>query len=118
MEANKRAYFALVAATLINQRQYNGVYAYDLSKHIVISFSNVTINSPHFYDYNRSAAISGDRLSFYDYATGTHISVSINGNNVDCYDYESGRYISFTVNSSDVSAYDYDTSIHYNFIVN
>lgn len=117
MEANKRACFALVAATLVNLKQYNGVYAYDLSKHIDISSSNVNTNSPHFYDHNRGAAISGDRQSMYDYATGTHVSVSINGNNVDCYDYESGRYINFTVNGSDVSAYDYETSAHYNFNV-
>ena len=118
MEANKRAIFALVAATLVNQRQYNSVYAYDLSKHIAVSSSNVTSNSPHFYDHNRGAAISGDKQSLYDYATGSHVSTNINGSSVECYDYESGRHITFIVNGSNVSAYDYETSTHYNFNVN
>lgn len=118
MEANKRASFALVAATLVNTRRYNSVYAYDLSKHITISSSNVTSSSKLFYDHNRGAAISGDRQSLYDYATGSHVSVNINGNSVECYDYESGRHITFMVNGSNVSAYDYETSTYYNFNVN
>ena len=118
MEANKRACFALVAATLVNRQQYNGVYDFHQSRHISVSTSNADTSTPNFYDHNRGAYVSGNSQSMYDYATSAHVSINMNGNIVDCYDYESSTYISFTVNGTSVGAYDYETGSHYNYNVN
>lgn len=118
MEANKRACFALVAATLVNRQQYNGVYDFHQSRHISVSTSNADTSTPNFYDHNRGAYVSGNSQSMYDYATSAHVSINMNGNSVDCYDYESSTYISFTVNGTNVGAYDYETGSHYNYNVN
>lgn len=118
MEANKRACFAMIAATLVNKQQYNGVYDYHQGRHITVSSSNVTTSTPSFWDYNRRGAVSGNTQSMYDYPSSAHVSININGNRVDCYDYEKSSHITFTVNSNSVSAYDYETSSHYNYSVN
>ena len=118
METNKRACFAMIAATLVNKHQYNGVYDYHQGRHINVSSSNVTSRTPSFWDYNRGGAISGNTHNMYDYPSSSHVSININGNRVDCYDYESSCHITFTVNNNSVSAYDYETSSHYNNNVN
>ena len=118
MEANKRACFALVAATLVNKKQYHCVYDYYQSKHISVSVSNAESNTPNFYDHNRGASITGNSQGMYDYATSSHVSININGKRGDCYDYESGTYISFSVNGSNVGAYDYEISSHCSYNVN
>lgn len=118
MEANKRACFAVVAATLVNAKRYNDVYDYQQSRHIAISVSNADSKTPHFYDHNRGAAVSGSNQGMYDYATSSHVSIHVNGKRVDCYDYETSSHITFTVNSNGVSAYDFETSMHYNYSVN
>ena len=118
MEDNKRACFALVAATLVNKKRYNGVYDYHQSCHIAVSSSYVSGKTPNFYDHNRGAAISGNSQGMYDYATSSHVSIHENGKCVDCYDYESSSHITFTVNDNSVSAYDFETSSHYNYSVN
>lgn len=107
MEANKRACFALVAATLVNRQQYNGVYDFHQSRHISVSASNADSSTPNFYDHNRGANVCGSSQSMYDYATSAYVSINMNGNRVDCYDYESSTNISFTVNGTNVGAYDY-----------
>lgn len=78
----------MIAAVLVNKRQYNGVYDYQQSKHIAISSSNVTTSTPSFWDFNRGGAISGNTQDMYDYPTSSHVSINIQGNRVDCYDYE------------------------------
>lgn len=118
MEDNKRACFAVVAATIVNKRQYNGVYDYHQSRHFSVSCSNVTTSTPNFYDYNRGGVVSGNAQGMYDYATSSHVSINMNGNRVDCYDYESSTHVIFTVNGSNVGVYDYATSSHYNYTVN
>ena len=115
MEMNKRACFAVIAATLVNKKQYNSVYDYFQNKHIAISVSNAGTRAPDFYDHNRRGSVSGDDQSMYDYPSSSHVSININGNNVECFDYESNKHISFNVNGTDVSAYDYETSSHYNY---
>lgn len=118
METNKRACFALIAATLVNKHQYNSVYDYQQGRHINVSSSNVTTSTPSFWDHNRGGAISGSTQSMYDFPSSAHVSINVNGNRVDCFDYESSSHISFTVNNNSVSAYDYETSSHYNYSVN
>lgn len=118
MEANKRACFAVVAATLVNEKRYNGVYDYAQSRHISISVSNAGTRTPHFFDHNRGASVSGNAQGMYDYATASHVSIHLNGKRVDCYDYETSTHITYTVNNNSVSAYDYETSSHYNYNVN
>lgn len=115
MEVNKRACFAVVAATLVNKKQYNGVYDCFQSKHISVSVSNAETRTPGFYDHNRKGSVSGDDQSMYDYPSSSHVSMNLNGNNVECFDYESSKHISFNVNETDVSAYDYETSSHYDY---
>lgn len=117
MEANKRACFAVVAATLVNKRPYNGVFDYFQSKHIAVSVSNAETRNPDFYDYNRKGSVSGDDQNMYDYPSSSHVSIDINGKNVGCYDYESKKHVSFDVSGSNVSAYDYETSSHYSYSV-
>lgn len=118
METNKRACFALVAATLVNKRRYNGVYDYFQGKHINVSSTNVETSTPHFYDHNRGASVSGSYQGMYDYATSSHVSIRINDRRIDCYDYESGNHITFTVNGNSISAYDYETNSYYNYSIN
>lgn len=118
MEANKRACFALVAATLVNKKYYHGVYDYSQSKHIAVSVSNADSNTPNFYDHNRGGAISGNAQGMYDYPTSSHISIHVNGNKVECYDHESSSSISFTVNDNSVGSYDYEFSSHCSYSVN
>ena len=118
MEANKRACFAMVAATLVNRNQYNGVYDYHQGRYIPISSSNVETSTPSFWDYNRGGAVSGNTQSMYDYPSSTNVSININGNRVDCYDYESSSHSTFTVNGSSICAYEYETSSYYNYCAN
>ena len=108
----------LIAAVIVNQRQYNGVYDYQQSKHISASSSNVETNTPSFWDFNRDGAISGNTQGMYDYPTSSHVSINVQGSRMDCYDYETRSHITFHVNGNSVSAYDFETSSHYNYSVN
>lgn len=117
MENNKRACFAVVAATLVNKKRYNGVYDYHQSKHIAVSSSNVESKSPNFYDHNRGGAVSGNNHGMYDYPSSSHVSVYVSNKRVDCYDYETSSHLNFNVNGSSVSAYDFQMSSHYNYSV-
>ncbi len=118
MENNKRACFALVAATLINNIEYKSVFDYQQGKRLSVSSSNISSDTPRYYDYNRKAPVSGTRQRLYDYATSSYVSIRINGNKVNCYDYETSAYINFTVNGSNVVAYDYENSSYFNYNVN
>ncbi len=118
MEQGKRACFALIAAAIVNRREYLSVYDFQISGHLNITASNVQTNTPSFYDHNRGGAVSGSLNSMYDFPSSSHVSMTLNGNQVNCYDYESGYHINFNVNGNSVSAYDFQTSSHYNFIVN
>ena len=118
MEDNKRACFAVVAATLVNKKRYNGVYDYFQSRHISVSSSNAESTTPHFYDHNRGGAISGCNHGMYDHLTSSHVSIHVNNNRVDCYDFETKSHLTYNVNGNSVSAYDFQTSSHYNYSVN
>ena len=113
MEANKRACFALIAASLVNKKQYNSVHDYQQGRTITIS----SMNSGSFYDHNRGGNISGNDNSMFDHVTGTHVSINLNDNTVNCFDFESNNHINYTVNGSSVSAYDFQTSSHYSYSV-
>ena len=117
MEINKRACFAVIAATLVNKKAYDGVFDFSQSKHIAVSTSNAETGTPDIYDYNREGTVSGDYQSMYDYPSSSHVSIDIKGKDMECFDYESGKYISFNVNGSNVSAYDYETCSYYSYCV-
>lgn len=117
MKADKRACFAVVAATLVNKRAYNGVYDCHQSKHLTISTSNANTSNPEFYDHNRNHSVSGNDKSMYDYATSSHVSINVTGSTVDCYDYETSSSITFNVNGNNVDAYDFETSSNYSYCV-
>ena len=118
MEQGKRACFALIAAAIVNRREYLSVYDFQIGGHLSISVSNVKTSTPTFYDHNRGGAISGSLNGMYDFPSSSHVSMTINDNQVNCYDFESGYHISFNVNANSVSAYDFADSCHYNYSVN
>ena len=114
MEDNKRACFALIAASLVNKTQYNNVHDLQRARSIVVS----TTDCRNFFDHNRCGAISGSANDMFDHVTGTHVSVNVSGNIVNCFDNESATPISFTVNGSNVSSFDNETGRNYNYNVN
>ena len=62
MEQGKRVCFALIAAAIVNQREYLGVYDFQIGGHLSISVSNVQTSTSSFYDHNRGGAISGSLI--------------------------------------------------------
>ena len=117
MEANKRACFAFVAATIINKQLYNSIYDYHQLKSITISSQNVKSDNPTFYDYNRGGSISGNLQNMYDHISSSNISIRRNANNVSCYDQETHTSVMFTVNNYSITAYDYEMGKYYNYSV-
>lgn len=117
MEDNKRACFAVVAATLVNKKRYNGVYDFNQSRHIAVSSSNVDRKSPDFYDHNRGGAITGNDCGMYDHPSTSHVSIHVSNKRVDCFDFETNSHLNYCVNGNSVSAYDFQTSSHYNYSV-
>ena len=117
MKNDKRACFALVAATIINNQRYNGVYDMSLGSFASISSSGTNDSYLSFFDYNRGGYVSGNKMGLYDFPTSSHVSITINGNNVSCFDFESGNYVSYTVNGGSVAAFDYQTGRNYNYSV-
>lgn len=117
MRADKRACFALIAATFINNRCYNSVYDYLSGRYINISSSGVNSNYISFFDYNRGGYVSGNNSSMYDYPTSSYVTITINNHTVNCFDYETSSYVVFTVNSNGVSVFDYQTSSNFNYNV-
>ena len=117
MRDDKRACFALIAATLVNKRRYNSVYDYSASKYVNVSSSNIQSSYLSFFDYNRGGYISGDFQNLYDFPTSSFVSLQQHGNKLSGYDYETGSNIDFTVHGNDVTVYDYQTYNHYNYSV-
>lgn len=113
MEDNKRACFALIAASLVNKSQYNNVHDFQLGKTITVS----TTDCRSFYDHNRGGNISGNASSMFDHVIGTHVSINLNGNTVNCFGFETSNHVSFNVNGNNVSAFDFETSSHYNYSI-
>ena len=60
-------YETLIAAAIVNQREYLGVYDFQFGGHLSISASNVQTRTPSFYDHNRGGAISGSLNGMYDF---------------------------------------------------
>lgn len=118
MKDDKRACFALIAATIVNKRRYVSVYDFTASKHISVSTSGVDSNYLSFFDFNRGGYVSGSSESLYDYPTSSFVSFNKHGNTISCYDYETGSFVDFTVNGYCISAYDYQLSTFYNYNVN
>lgn len=118
MRDDKRACFALIAATIVNKRRYVSVYDFTVSKHISLSVSGVESNYLSFFDYNRGGYVSGNSESLYDYPTSSFVSLNKRGNTISCYDYETGSFVDFTVSGYGISAYDYQLSTFYNYNVN
>ena len=118
MEQGKRACFALIAAAIVNQREYMSVYDFEKGIHLHISASSVQTIVLSFYDHNRGGAISGSINGMYDFPSSSHVSVMVNDNQVNCYDFESGYHVNYSVNDNNVSAYDFADSCHYNYSVN
>ena len=117
MESEKRACFALIAATIVNKRRYNSVYDFQKSKYINVSSSGINSNYMSFFDYNRGGYVSGSENNMYDYPTSAYVSIIVHNNLVSCFDYESGTYVNYTVNSNGITAFDYQTSSYYNYSV-
>lgn len=118
MRDDKRACFALIAATIVNRRRYISVYDFKASKHISVSTSGVESNYLSFFDYNRGGYISGSLGSLYDYPTSSFVSFNKHGNTISCYDYETSSFVNFTVSGNGISAYDYQLLAFYNYNVN
>lgn len=118
MKNDKRACFALVAATIINKQRYNGVYDMSLGTFASISSSGTNDSYLSFFDYNRGGYVSGNKMGLYDFPTSSHVSITIINNNVvSCFDYETVNYVQYTVNGSSVVAFDYQTGNNYNYSV-
>lgn len=117
MKNDKRACFALVAATIINKQRYNGVYDLNIGTFVCISSSGTNDNYLSFFDYNRGGYVSGSKGGLYDFPTSSHVSITINGNMVSCFDSESSNYVFYTVNGGNVAAFDYQTGKNYNYSV-
>lgn len=117
MEQNKRACFALIAATLVNRCSYSIVYDINASSFINISSSGVNSQYLSFFDYSRGGYISGNETSMYDYPTSSYVSIIIRGNEVDCYDYEYCSHVVFRVNGNCVSAHDFQVSFNYEYSI-
>ena len=118
MRNDKRACFALIAATIINKRRYINVYDFSESRHISISASSIQSNYLSFFDFNRGGYVSGNKQGMYDFPSSSNVSININGNRVDCYDFETNSHISFTVNGSSINVYDFEFNRFYNYSVN
>lgn len=116
MEHNKRACFAVVATSIVNKKNYSGVFDHLRSQHIAITVSRAESDSPNFFDNSRGAAVTGNVHDMFDCATASYMSISQNGNRIDCFDYESSTRVLFTVYGDSVSAIDYQTS-KYNYSV-
>lgn len=117
MKDDKRACFALIAATLVNKRRYNSIYDYTASKYFNIGASNIQSSYLSFFDYNRGGYVSGNSQSLYDYPTSSYVSLRQHGNKLSAYDYETSSYVDFTVHENAVTVFDYQTSIYYNYSV-
>ena len=115
MKDDKRACFALIVASIVNNRRYYSVYDFMHSQYINISSSALLSNYLSFFDYNRGGYISGNASSMYDYPTSSYVSMTKSGNVVSCYDFEVGAYVNYTVNGAHVIAYDYQMSTYYNY---
>lgn len=113
----KRTCFAVVAATIVNKKNYCGVFDHLRGQHIAITVSRAESDSPDFFDNNRGAAVIGNVHDMFDYATASHVLISQNGNRIDCFDYETSTRVLFTVNGDSVSALDYQTNNNYNYSV-
>lgn len=117
MRDDKRACFALIAATLVNKRMYNRVFDYTASKYVNIGSSNIQSSYLSFFDYNRGGYVSGNPQNLYDYPTSSYVSLRQHGNRLKGYDYETNSYVDFTVHGNAVTVFDYQTSMYYNYSV-
>ena len=115
MRDDKRACFALIAATLINKRRYNSIFVYFSSKYINVGSSHMQTTYLSFFDYNRGGYVSGNLQSLYDYPTSSYVSIQIQGNKLIGYDYETGFYVNFIVHGNGITVFDYQTSSYYNY---
>jgi hypothetical protein len=117
MKNDKRTCFAMVAATIINKRRYNGVHDFSTGEFTSISSISTNDNYLSFFDYKRGGYVSGSKTSLYDYPTSSYVSLNINGVVVNCFDYETSSYVGFTVNNNSIVAFDYQTAKYYNYSV-
>lgn len=117
MRDDKRACFALIAATLVNKRRCNSVFDYSTSRYVSVSSSNIQSSYLSFFDYNRGGYVSGNPHSLYDYPTSSYVSLQQQGNKFKGFDYETGYYVDFTVRGNGVTVFDYQTSRYYNYSV-
>lgn len=117
MRNDKRACFALVAATIINKHRYNGVYDLNMGTFASVSASGINDSYLSFFDYNRGGYVSGSKTNLYDFPTSSYVSITVNGCVVSCFDFESGNYVSFTVNGGSIAAYDYQIRKNFNYNV-
>ena len=117
MKNDKRACFALIAATIVNKHRYNGVHDLCLGTFASIGTSSMSDNYLSFFDYSRGGYVSGNKRSLCDYSTSSYVSIIINGHQIRCFDYEVGNYVQYTVNGNNVTANDYQSGKYYQYIV-
>lgn len=115
MKDDKRACFALIAASIINKRRYNSVFDFKNSRYISVSSSNVQSNYLSFFDYNRGGYVSGSANNLYDYPTSSYVTFKHHNNMLSGFDYETGNYVNFTVRGRSITAFDYQTSSFYEY---
>ena len=116
MNANSRACVACIAAAIASGSTPRSVYDYSQQKHISISGS-ATTSSVNIYDYDRGCYISGNSNSFYDYGTGSYVSLKVNGNQFQGYDYDEGHSYEGEISNKSVSIYDYGESTYFQYKV-
>ena len=117
MKNDKRACFALIAATIVNKHRYNGVRDLCLGTFASIITSSMSDSYLSFFDYSRGGYVSGNKMNLYDYPTSSHVSMIVNGHQINCFDYEIANYVQYTVNGNNVMAYDYQSGKNYQYIV-
>lgn len=115
METNKRACFALIAASLVNKMTYRRVTDQDTGQTHTIKSYDVATNAPHFYDELRGGQVRKTGNGFYDNVTGTNVITSVIGNEVKCNDHETGCQVIFRVNGQHVHANDHQTGCRHDY---
>ncbi len=97
-----------IVASLVNQRQYAGVYS-DVDAHDTM-FTGAIGDEINIYDFDRSENISGELkpegYSLHDYSCGSQLSLTVEGNTFKGMDDRSGKNFKGSVDGNRVMLFD------------
>src|ERR1044072_5873582 len=119
MTHTSRIRVASIVASAARRSSVGSVYDFAGGGYRMTS-AKVDKSGIHGYDYGSgtfftSGGRSGEDLSFFDYETGSHVSLQFDGSKFAGFDYHSGQHFSGTARGGSISLYDYETAQYYSF---